>query len=670
MKAICELFSELSSFFKQRIMLVSLCLFSWFVSCANAKDHLYKNEFYRSLLDNPETQTCDISKAQIEVKSDEILCNGEKYTRDSNSQINVIGLSTTNGIQLNNAGKVSLLLNSAQSESINVVETDLLLYFEGSSKILNRISLDENSKIEISNFTQNSNNKLLNEDSSKNSVLTVEKMDNNPEYSAIGGPCKSIVINNGKINAIGGIGSNAKLVTINNGEIFAKGVKDGEPGIGNCEQLIIDNGVIEATGGPNSAGIGSGNVEVSQIRIRGGKIYAFGGINASAIGSGSQKVNDIILTGGEIKATGGENGSGIGSGSNSNVSNLIITSVSIFSNGGENGAGIGTGSFSTVREITIYSGHIDSIGGLNAAGIGSGAAGSVSRISIKSGDISTRGSSNAAGIGSGAGILELSAHVDYVSITGGTITANGGDFAAGIGSGKGISEQSSTVIFVSIIGGEINGRGGKEAPGIGCGTSHGKLLHLSIKGGIVTAAPHSTTPSVKGIGDERLTLVEIAAEKPTDKDQYRCTKIISENGIIGKSVLIDSNTMEAHDSNAIIELNTQLSKKCAEQWKEEIDIPSDFLQTPTLTPGEGEGTPEATLQLHNLYVIIPLILGSFLVTGVVICIFLQIYLKKHAKAEKDGEYNSFHDRDFGNESAESEHVSEHEFKDSPPEGEL
>ena len=204
-------------------------------------------------------------------------------------------------------------------------------------------------------------------------------------------------------------------------------------------------GKLNANGAYCTAGIGGQNGNKSgSITINGGKITAVGGQDSAGIGGGNLALSNsntggdsgtITINGGIVTATGNGHGAGIGGGGGANKGGsagaIIINGGTITATGAGNGAGIGGG------------------------GSSGGNAGSASNITINNGTvIATAGNGYGAGIGGGGESDQLSGgYGGTIVINRGTVTADG-KVGRGIGGG-GMNHSSASYNYNIITGDDV-----------------------------------------------------------------------------------------------------------------------------------------------------------------------------------------------------------------------
>lgn len=143
-------------------------------------------------------------------------------------------------------------------------------------------------------------------------------------------------------------------------------------GIGGSGAIIINGGKIKALGGINGYGIGSGSSyqyfasykdEAGSITITGGNVTAIGGVDAAGgIGySSDKKIGTVTITGGTVYATSGNAGIGDhsfdGKGNKITISGGQVTAI-----GNAHGVGIGNGLKPTGTTVTISGGTVKAVG--------------------------------------------------------------------------------------------------------------------------------------------------------------------------------------------------------------------------------------------------------------------------------------------------------------------
>lgn len=344
----------------------------------------------------------------------------------------------------------------------------------------------------------------------------------------------SLTINGGYVNARGedgaaGIGAGKKGtfgdITINGGHVTGWGGGDAA-GIGGSEYggpiktITINGGLIDAIGGDKrGAGIGGGDSsqDGGRIIINGGTVCANGGGgndwhgaleqgSGAAIGGGRNRTGpyEITITGGEVIAEGTWYGAGIGGGYGGSSGDITITGGDIEVSCGDRSAGIGGGAGGGIgegRSVLITGGRVKVTPGVargsqsrnTGAGIGGGG------YSAQGGDIVIQGGEVSVESWAGAGIGGGGAY----GHSAGNITISGGTVAASSRTGAGIGGGGYDVSFdadrekgdggnVTISGGHVFASSlvGGAAIGGGAGRNGGKL---TITDGYVVA----TTSPIK-----------------------------------------------------------------------------------------------------------------------------------------------------------------------------
>ena len=178
-------------------------------------------------------------------------------------------------------------------------------------------------------------------------LVLVDGSDNKVKGYSAG--CAGVYIKKDRTLTIRGNGS---LTATGTGEFASYGAGIGGYGAGESGNIVIESGTIVAQGADNSAGIGTGYVDIA---------YASAGITGG----------DITIKGGNVTATGGWYGAGIGTGyayqervdnqiyqtRNNQCGNILISGGTVVATGGSGAAGIGCGHITT---YSYSSGHINS----------------------------------------------------------------------------------------------------------------------------------------------------------------------------------------------------------------------------------------------------------------------------------------------------------------------
>ena len=259
-----------------------------------------------------------------------------------------------------------------------------------------------------------------------------------------------IHIASGKTLTIEGSGTlNASCNGGANGWGAGIGGNDGE----NCGNIVINNGIVNAIGGIWMAGIGCGyGMNCGNITINSGTVTAYGGLGAAGIGTGFSardiSCGDISITGGTVNATGGKGAAGIGSGFVRNsvndndvhntCGNISITGGQVTATGGDGG--------NDAQEID------DDLSGSNfsyygAAGIGTG---------------STVNDSGSNAGSSSCGTITITDGVTSV-----TATKGGGTYSATNSIGKNHSDYNHGTCGTITIGGTVYPSGATPNQGDG-----------------------------------------------------------------------------------------------------------------------------------------------------------------------------------------------------------
>ena len=180
-----------------------------------------------------------------------------------------------------------------------------------------------------------------------------------------------------------------KTLTINgdgtlNASCNSEAVYTGAAGIGggyvdDCGNIVIENGTINAFGGLWSAGIGGGSdLTCGDITINGGTVTATGGIGGAGIGAGfgffdEASCGNITISNGTVTATGGKFAAGIGSGCAFRNSEPVSSCGDIIISGGTVVAIGGDGGYSSELDLEDFPySDLTIVGG---TGIGTGSSG-------------------------------------------------------------------------------------------------------------------------------------------------------------------------------------------------------------------------------------------------------------------------------------------------------
>jgi hypothetical protein len=311
-------------------------------------------------------KVCNLTEGPVILSGDFLECSGVKTAVVS--ELEVIGSSLVNSIQVSNANIVLALQNAFINTTSAVTISSSTVRF-----ILAGASVFYSQGRDSAGLGCSSDSNVTIEAVSGGSLSAVGGSVSAGIGSASNSSCGSVTVLNGSLSGLGGIG-------------LGLGESGGASWLG---RLTIYAGDIEARG--TYCGIGSGRSSfnssaIGNVTIASGNITASSSSGGSGIGTGdgysngTSMIGNLTIVSGNITASVSVFGSAIGTGmgysnGTSMIGNLTIVNGNITASSSSGGSGIGTGlgengSISMIETLSILGGRIRSSG--TESGIGSG----------------------------------------------------------------------------------------------------------------------------------------------------------------------------------------------------------------------------------------------------------------------------------------------------------